>query len=86
MAGKLNQLNMLRDENDDLKCQIEAFKNELEVYKQEKTTNQGDSEKEVKALQMAMQGMQQVLGWLDSVQSLSFSEQWNKRPLDNTNL
>lgn len=61
MAGKLNQINMLRDENDDLKCQMEAFKNELELYKQEKTTSQGDSEKEVKALQMAMQGMQQQL-------------------------
>ena len=52
---------MLKDENDDLKCQIEAFKNELELYKQEKTTSRGDSEKEVKALQMAMQGMQQVI-------------------------
>lgn len=61
MAGKLNQLNMLKDENDDLKCQMEAFKNELELYKQEKTSNRGDSEKEVKALQMAMQGMQQQL-------------------------
>ena len=61
MAGKLNQINILQDENDALKCQMEAYKNEIEVLKQERSSSTEDKDKELKALQLAMQGMQQVL-------------------------
>lgn len=61
MASKLNQLNNLKDENEELKCQIEVYKNELAVLKQENSSCSSDRDKEFRSLQMAMQGMQQVM-------------------------
>lgn len=60
VASKLSQLNNLRDENEELKCQIEVYKNELAVLKQENKNSSSDKDKEVRSLQLAMQGMQQV--------------------------
>ncbi|WAR27261.1 ENOX1-like protein [Mya arenaria] len=61
MASKLALVNSLKDENEELKCQMEVFKNELAVYQQESTNPGPDREKELKSLQMVMQGMQQQL-------------------------
>ena len=60
VAGKLNQINTLKDENDSLKCQVEAYKNEVEMIKSDKQDRSDGSKQEVKSLQMALQGMQQV--------------------------
>jgi hypothetical protein len=50
----------MREENDSLKCQIEAYKNELEMLKAEKVTGITEKDSQLKILQQAMQGMQQV--------------------------
>ena len=55
------QVSSLREENDNLKCQLEAYKNEVEVMKSEaKGAGDGDLNLQVKSLQHALQGMQQV--------------------------
>lgn len=51
----------MREENDSLKCQIEAYKNELEMLKAEKVTGITEKDSQLKILQQAMQGMQQQL-------------------------
>ena len=60
MAGKLGQINNLRDENDALKCQVEAYKNELSMMKTDNQNKTHGTKQEVKSLQLALQGMQQV--------------------------
>lgn len=50
----------MREENDSLKCQIEAYKNELEMMKAEKVNGLSEKDSQLKILQQAMQGMQQV--------------------------
>lgn len=60
VASRLNQVNILRDENEELKCQIEVYKNELAILKQESSSSTSDKDKELRSLQFAMQGMQQV--------------------------
>lgn len=52
----------MREENDSLKCQIEAYKNELEMMKAEKVNGLSEKDSQLKILQQAMQGMQQVGG------------------------
>ena len=54
----------MREENDSLKCQIEAYKNELEMLKAEKVHGISEKDSQLKILQQAMQGMQQVGGQL----------------------
>lgn len=51
----------LRDENDVLKCQLEAYKNEVSLLKQEAQNADDTKDKQIKQLQMALQGMQQVV-------------------------
>ncbi|KAK0060993.1 ecto-NOX disulfide-thiol exchanger 2 [Biomphalaria pfeifferi] len=51
----------LKEENDALKCQMEAFKNEVDMVRQEWRTDVEDKDKQIKALQNALQGMQQQL-------------------------
>ncbi|XP_059177854.1 ecto-NOX disulfide-thiol exchanger 2-like [Physella acuta] len=51
----------LKEENDALKCQMEAFKNEVDMVRQEWKTEVEDKDKQIKALQNALQGMQQQL-------------------------
>lgn len=57
-------MSQVRIENEDLKTQLEAYKNEVELLKQEQLERherQGEDEgKQVRALQQALQGMQQV--------------------------
>ncbi|CAG9860601.1 unnamed protein product [Phyllotreta striolata] len=52
---------LLRDENDVLKCQIEAYKNEVEVLKTDYKNELEEKEKQFKVLQQTLQGMQQQL-------------------------
>lgn len=63
----------MREENDSLKCQIEAYKNELEMVKAEKVHGVSEKESQLKILQQAMQGMQQVSGQL---QRAAYLAQW----------
>ena len=53
-------LSSLKEENDSLKCQLEAYKNEVDLVKQEHKNAMEDKDKQIKALQQALQGMQQV--------------------------
>ena len=50
----------MRDENDSLKCQLEALKNEVDIVKLEAKNSVEMKEKQIKCMQMALQGMQQV--------------------------
>ncbi|XP_076356600.1 ecto-NOX disulfide-thiol exchanger 2-like [Tachypleus tridentatus] len=57
-----NQLvNNLKEENDSLRCQLDAYKNEVEVLKADGRQDQDSREKQLKMIQQAMQGMQQNL-------------------------
>ncbi|CAH1782176.1 unnamed protein product [Owenia fusiformis] len=57
----LVEVNRLRDENESLKCQIEAYKNEVELLKHDSKTDDQLKDKQMKSLQQALQGMQQQL-------------------------
>ncbi|CAG9827775.1 unnamed protein product [Diabrotica balteata] len=50
-----------REENDSLKCQIEAYKNEVEVIKSDHKKTMEEKDKQFKMLQQTLQGMQQQL-------------------------
>ncbi|XP_076356670.1 uncharacterized protein LOC143249934 [Tachypleus tridentatus] len=55
-----NQLvNNLKEENNSLRCQLDAYKNEVEVLKADGRQDQDSREKQLKMIQQAMQGMQQ---------------------------
>ena len=54
------QMNQLKEENDSLKCQLEAYKNEVDLLKLETRNTDDTKDKQIKALQQALQGMQQV--------------------------
>ncbi|XP_076356617.1 uncharacterized protein LOC143249897 isoform X2 [Tachypleus tridentatus] len=57
-----NQLvNNLKEENDSFCCQLDAYKNEVEVLKADGRQDQDSREKQLKMIQQAMQGMQQKL-------------------------
>lgn len=47
----------MREENDSLKCQIEAYKNELEMMKAEKVNGLSEKDSQLKILQQAMHGL-----------------------------
>lgn len=51
----------IRDEKDVLKCQLEAYKNEVELLKQEAKNADDEKDKQINQLKMALQGMQQQL-------------------------
>ena len=53
-------LNNLKEENDALKCQLEAYKNEVDLVKHDVKNDSDEKDKQMKALQQALQGMQQV--------------------------
>lgn len=53
-------LHQVREENDSLKCQLEAYKNEVDLLKHESTGHTEMRDKQIKALQLALQGMSQV--------------------------
>ena len=53
----------LREDNDTLKSQLEAYKNEVYLLKMEASDRggfDGDKDKQLSVLKQAMQGMQQV--------------------------
>lgn len=56
------QLMTLKEENDSLKCQLEAYINEAEMVKLESKQTVDALEKQIKSLQNALKGMQQVRG------------------------
>lgn len=51
----------LKDENDSLRCQLEAYKNEVDLVRNEMKTELESKEKQMKILQQTLQGMQQQL-------------------------
>lgn len=51
----------LQDENDSLRCQLEAYRNEVEVLRAENRQEQETRERQLRLLQQALQGMQQQL-------------------------
>ena len=53
-------MNHLKEENDNLKCQLEAYKNEVDMLKSETHDTDATKDKQLKALQQALQGMQRV--------------------------
>ncbi len=63
----VSQAEALKEENDSLRCQLDAYRNEVELLKQEQGKNQPISTEEDNAhsqqlsfLQQALQGMQKV--------------------------
>lgn len=55
------QLSTVKEENDSLKCQLEAYRNETEMVKIEAKQNAEVLEKQITSLQNALKGMQQQL-------------------------
>jgi bacterioferritin (cytochrome b1) len=50
----------LQEENDSLRCQLEAYKNEVDLVRSDLKTELEQKEKQLKMLQQTLQGMQQV--------------------------
>ncbi|XP_033110321.1 ecto-NOX disulfide-thiol exchanger 2-like [Anneissia japonica] len=55
------EVNTLKEENDTMRCQLEAFKNEMELLKVERAKEYEEKDTQIKALQHALLGMQQQL-------------------------
>ena len=64
-----SELDKLRDENDSLKCQLEAYKNEVAILKQQNQDENTDElrqnetqkkDEQIRILQQTLKGMQQV--------------------------
>ncbi|XP_041697447.2 ecto-NOX disulfide-thiol exchanger 2 isoform X2 [Coregonus clupeaformis] len=66
-SGPVAQVEALKEENDSLRCQLDAYRNEVELLKQEQGKNQEHSEEDASRqqqltfLQQALQGMQKQL-------------------------
>lgn len=68
----VSQAEALKEENDSLRCQLDAYRNEVELLKQEQGKNQpmrseedSTHSQQLSFLQQALQGMQKVAGtWL----------------------
>jgi hypothetical protein len=54
-------LNQTREENDSLTCQLDAYKNEVDMIKYENKIAMEDKDKKINALQKVLQGMQQQI-------------------------
>ena len=57
-------MNTLKDENDSLKCQLEAYKNEVDMNKQESTVEMDRKNKQITMLQQTLKGMQEVFTYV----------------------
>lgn len=69
-------MNHLRDENDSLKCQLEAYKNELDMNRQDGSSEVERKNKQITMLQQTLKGMQEVR----TVQKrLIFIHYWNEQ-------
>ncbi|TRY81298.1 hypothetical protein DNTS_012130 [Danionella cerebrum] len=67
-AGPLAQVEALKEENDSLRCQLDAYRNELELLKQEqgkaqpqRSEEDATRQQQLNFLQQALQGMQKQL-------------------------
>lgn len=74
------QTEALKEENDSLRCQLDAYRNEVELLKQEqgKLGREEDAGKDqqLELLQQALQGMQQVGGGEEAAM-LASVEEWS---------
>ena len=52
----------LKEENESLRFQLEAYKNEVDLLKAETSSSGEEKDKQLKLLQQTLQGMQQVRG------------------------
>nr|CAD7464122.1 unnamed protein product [Timema tahoe] len=50
----------LKEENDSLRCQLEAYKNEVDLVRSDLKTDLDQKDKQLKMLQQTLQGMQQL--------------------------
>ncbi|OXU25436.1 hypothetical protein TSAR_015699 [Trichomalopsis sarcophagae] len=55
------KLQSLKEENDSLRCQLEAYKNEVDLLKSETKVEMDAKEKQMKMLQQTLKGMQEQL-------------------------
>lgn len=69
----VSQAEALKEENDSLRCQLDAYRNEVELLKQEHGKNQPINSEEdnthsqqLSFLQQALQGMQKVIRCLSA--------------------
>lgn len=67
LSGAVSQVEALKEENDSLRCQLDAYRNEVELLKQEQGKNQpirseedSTHSQQLSFLQQALQGMQKV--------------------------
>lgn len=81
LPGPLAQVEALKEENDSLRCQLDAYRNEVELLKQEqgkaqpqRSEEDATRQQQLSFLQQALQGMQKVLtvNTAYSTKSLSF--------------
>ncbi|XP_039621918.1 ecto-NOX disulfide-thiol exchanger 2 isoform X2 [Polypterus senegalus] len=79
--GPAAQIEALKEENDSLRCQLDAYRNEVELLKQEqgkllppRTEEDATRQQQLNFLQQALQGMQQQL--------LNMREELRKREVD----
>lgn len=90
-AGVL-QAEALKEENDSLRCQLDAYRNEVELLKQEQGKNQpmrseedSTHSQQLSFLQQALQGMQKVADAQDALNvvnsSMFFKRTHVERPL-----
>ncbi|XP_011689403.1 PREDICTED: ecto-NOX disulfide-thiol exchanger 2 [Wasmannia auropunctata] len=57
----VERLQSLKEENDSLRCQLEAYKNEVDLLKSETKAELEGKEKQMKMLQQTLKGMQEQL-------------------------
>nr|XP_056715199.1 ecto-NOX disulfide-thiol exchanger 2 isoform X1 [Euleptes europaea] len=63
-SALISQTESLKEENDSLRCQLDAYRNEVELLKQEQGKGRDEDltkDQQLKLLQQALQGMQQHL-------------------------
>jgi hypothetical protein len=67
-----------QEENDSLRCQLEAYKNEVDLVRSDLKAELEQKEKQMKMLQQTLQGMQQVgLGSASCFNLFVYCEEWN---------
>lgn len=85
-VGPVSQAEALKEENDSLRCQLDAYRNEVELLKQEQGKNQEHTppqhseedtirQQQLTFLQQALQGMQKVLLLPDIPTCVNFLQQ-----------
>ena len=60
-SGVNSSLNYLKEENDSLRCQMEAYKNEVDLIKADLKTEVSLKDEQIEAMRKALQGMQQMI-------------------------